>query len=96
MAQNPAELTFAKAMELAQHIEIAEKDACRVMTSKDSSHVTAHAETQLPCLWPCSQLVFNYYGHLIAFWFTHSMRKCHTRLLGVWPDCNEARDWPKT
>ena len=25
-----------------------------------TSHVTAHAETQLPCPWPCSQLVFNY------------------------------------
>ena len=37
MAQNPAELTFAKAMELAQRIEIAEKDARRVTTSKDSS-----------------------------------------------------------
>ena len=36
MAQTPAELTFAKAMELAQCIEIAE-DAHRVMTSKDSS-----------------------------------------------------------
>ena len=36
MAQNPAELIFAKAMELAQRIEIAEKDACSVMTSKDS------------------------------------------------------------
>ena len=36
MAQNPAKLTFAKAMELAQRIEIAEKDARSVMTSKDS------------------------------------------------------------
>lgn len=36
MAQNPAELIFAKAMELAQRIEIAEKDARRVTTSKDS------------------------------------------------------------
>ena len=36
MAQTPAELTFATAMELAQRIEIAEKDARRVTTSKDS------------------------------------------------------------
>ena len=37
MAQNPAELTFAKAIELAQRIEIAEKDARRVTRGNSSS-----------------------------------------------------------
>jgi hypothetical protein len=37
MSQTPAELTFAKAMELAQRIEIAEKDARRVTASTDGS-----------------------------------------------------------
>ena len=37
MVQNPAELTFSKAMELAQHIEIAEKDASRVTATGNVS-----------------------------------------------------------
>ena len=37
MAQNPAELTFAKAIELAQRIEIAQQDARRVTPGNGSS-----------------------------------------------------------
>lgn len=39
MAQNPAELTFAKAME---RIEIAEKDARRVTAPGNASHTGIH------------------------------------------------------
>ena len=37
-----------------------EQKSWLLTTFSTSYCVTAHAETQLPCPWPCSQLVFNY------------------------------------